>query len=91
MDAGDLFNKYMEALVHGNPFAVVPTLVVGVALSVGPFYEGIKVGDPAAIGLMIGVGVMLTLLIVIAVIDRKNNGPKKQASGKNRAKAGSRR
>jgi hypothetical protein len=86
-----LFNLYINALFKGNPIALIPTLALGVAISVGPFYEGIKAGDPAAIGMMIGVGVMLTLLIVVAVIDRKNNGPKKQASSKNRAKAGSRR
>jgi hypothetical protein len=71
-----LLRLYLDALVKGNPFAVALTVVGAVALSVGPFYEGVSRRDPVAIAMMAGVGVMFAIVLAVAVIDRKLN-PKK--------------
>jgi hypothetical protein len=68
-----LLRLYINALVNGNPIAVAITVVGVVALSVGPFHEGISHRDPAAIALMVVVGLMFILLLAIAIIDRRRN------------------
>jgi hypothetical protein len=73
---------YFDGLMKGNPFAILITLVWVVAISVGPFYQGVSSGDPVAIGMMIGVGVLMTILLLVVVIDRKNNQPKKRPMSK---------
>jgi hypothetical protein len=75
---GVFLRVYFNALMKGNPFAILFTIVWVVAISVGPFYQGISSGDPVAIGMMIGVGVLMSLLLIVVVIDRKNNQPKKR-------------
>lgn len=71
-----LFRVYLNALLNGNPIALIPTLVVVVAVSVGPFYEGLSQRDPGAIALASLIGLLFTVLLVVAIVDRKLN-PKK--------------
>ncbi len=70
---GLLFRIYLNALLNGNPLALIPTLVAVVAVSVGPFYEGLSRRDAGAIALASLVGLMLTIVIVIAIVDRRLN------------------
>ena len=79
---------YFDALFKGNPFAVVPTLIAVAALSLGVFYEGVSKRDPVAIGLMIGVGVLFTIVLVVAIVDRKMNPPKKRPTAAGKSKGG---
>jgi hypothetical protein len=79
---GVLLRIYFNALMKGNPLAILFTIVWVVAISVGPFYQGVTSGDPVAIGMMIGVGVLMSLLLIVVVIDRKNNQPKKRPTSK---------
>jgi hypothetical protein len=80
-----VLHLYIRLLARGNPVAVGLTLIVAVAVSVGPFYEGIKAGDPAAIGLAIGILVMIAILLLVIFIDRRNNPDRKSAKSANRA------
>jgi hypothetical protein len=74
---------WINLLIKGNPFAIAVTAIGAVAISVGPFYEGLKSGDPAAIGLVALILVGITLLLVVAIIDKKlNPDPKKKQASK---------
>lgn len=75
---GVLLRLYVDALMKGNPVVVFLTMVAAVAVSVGPFYEGISKRDPTAIGLMIGILVMIVILLSVVIIDRKNNPDNKK-------------
>jgi hypothetical protein len=79
---------YMHYLMKGNPFVVALTAIGAVALSVGPFYQGLKSGDPAAIGLVLLILVGITLVLVVAIIDRRMNPDQKKKRAP--ARAGSR-
>ena len=70
---GRLLNLYVEQLLKGNPIAVVFTIIWVVAVSVGPFYEGITRRDPAALGLMGLVGFLCVVFLVIVIIDKRSN------------------
>lgn len=73
---GILFRIYINALLNGNPIAVVPTLIVAVVLGSSFFYEGISQRDPAAIAFAVIAGLMLIVVLAIAIVDRRLN-PKK--------------
>lgn len=77
-----LLRWYIRALLKGNPFAVAIAVVAAIALGTGPFAEGIKKRDPAAMAMMVGVGVMLAILVVVGIVDRKLNGQKKKPAGR---------
>lgn len=74
---GFLLRAYLDALLNGNPIALIPTLIVLVVVSVGPFYKGLSQGDPGAIALASIAGLLFTILLVVAIVDRKLN-PKKE-------------
>ncbi len=82
---GWLLRLYVNALFNGNPFVVGVTLIVALAVSIGPFEEGISKGDPAAIGLMGLVLVGILVLLTVAIIDRRNNPPRGKRPGPSRA------
>jgi ABC-type Mn2+/Zn2+ transport system permease subunit len=73
-----LFRIYVDQLLKGNPFVVAVTLALAIGLSVGPFYEGLKSGDPAAIGLVVLILLGITLVLVVAIIDRRNDPERKR-------------
>lgn len=75
---GRLVDWYLTALMNGNPFAIALAVLAAVALGTGPFYDGLKHGDTVAIVLASVVGVGVLLVLVVAVVDRKMNGPKKK-------------
>ncbi len=76
-----LLRLYFNALFKGNPFVVAITIIGVAALCVGPFYEGLSKRDPAAIGIVALILLGITILLVVAIIDRRNQSPK----GKNRS------
>jgi hypothetical protein len=73
---GFLFRPYVNSLMKGNPITVALTVVAAVAVSVGPFYQGVSSGDRVAIAMMAGVGLMIVILLAFAVIDRRANQKK---------------
>ena len=77
-----LFQLYVNALIDGKPFVVLPTLVVAVALGVGTFIEGIPKRDPAAIGLLIFVLVLVSIFLTIVIIDGRNKRKSKKGQRK---------
>ena len=82
-----LLRWWVNAFLKGNPFVVLVTVAAAVALSVGPFYEGLKSRDPTAIGFAIFVLVGILIVVTIAIIDRKLNpvdGKKRPRSGAGR-------
>ncbi len=54
-------------------------------MSIGPFYEGVSKGDPAAIGLMGLVLLGMLVLLTVAVIDRRSNPPRGKRPSPSRA------
>jgi hypothetical protein len=76
---------YFDALFKGNPFVVAITAVGVLAVSIGPFYQGVSSRDPAAIGLMVLVFLGILLILTVAVIDRRNNPPKGKGREPNRS------
>lgn len=87
---GRLIGGYLDALMDGNPFAVGVAILGSTALGMGPFHDGLKRGDTGAIVLSIAIAVGALLLLVLAVVDRKLNGPKKKKADARRS-AGTRR
>ena len=83
-----LLQWYIRALLKGNPFAVAIAVAGAVALGMGPFAEGIKRRDPVAIGLLIGVVAMFAIVVVVAIVDRKMNAPKKRSATARESKGG---
>jgi hypothetical protein len=80
-----LLRLYIDALLRGNPFVVGLTMIGVAAVSVGPFYQGVTQRDPVAIGLMCLVAVLATILIAVALLDRKLNAkPKARPVAKGR-------
>jgi predicted PurR-regulated permease PerM len=77
---GLLLRLYFDALMKANPFVVAITIVGVVAVSVGPFYEGLSRRDPAAIAIVAPIFLGILILLTVAIIDRRNNAPR----GKNR-------
>jgi hypothetical protein len=78
-----LLRLWINLLVKGNPFAIAVTAIAAVAISVGPFYQGLKSGDPAAIGLVALILGGIVLILVVAIIDKKlNPDPKKKQATK---------
>jgi threonine/homoserine/homoserine lactone efflux protein len=80
---------YVDQLLKGNPIAVIFTIIWVVAVSVGPFYEGVSRRDPVAIGLMGLVGFLCFVFLVIVIIDKRSNA-KKNPSKKKPAESSSR-
>ncbi len=80
---GFLIRLYVNALLKGNPFVVIVTIVAVVALSAGPFYQALTSGDSTAIGIALFAAVGLLVVFTVAIIDRKNNAPKGK-SGKSK-------
>jgi hypothetical protein len=80
---------YVDALMKGNPLAVGVTVIGAVALSVGPFYEGLSSRDPAAIGIVVLILLGIFILLTLAIVDRKLNPP--QDKGKSKSKGRSTR
>ena len=72
---GFLLRLYINALLKGNPFVVLITVVGAVALSVGPFQEGLSRRDPAAIGIVAFLILGVVALLTLAIVDRKLNPP----------------
>ncbi|QEH35740.1 hypothetical protein OJF2_42970 [Aquisphaera giovannonii] len=88
---GALLRLYINALLRGNPFVVAITAIVAVAVSVGPFYEGLSRREPGAMFLAGLVLVGIIILLAVAIVDRKLNAPKKRAQpAKGARTAGSR-
>jgi hypothetical protein len=81
---GFLIRLYVDALMKGNPLAVLVTVVGAVALSVGPFYEGLSKRDPAAIGIAGFIAFGIVALLALAIVDRKLNPPEGKARKKGR-------
>jgi hypothetical protein len=79
---GRLLQIYVEQLLKGNPIAVVFTIIWVVAVSVGPFYDGIIRRDPAALGLMGLVAFLCVVFLVVVIVDKRSNtkkpAPRKQ-------------
>ena len=75
---GFLFRVYINELAKGNPFVVVPTAIVAVAASVGPFYEGLSTGDPWAIGLVTLILLGIAVVLTVAIIDRRSDPERKK-------------
>lgn len=70
---GLLIRLYVNALLKGNPFVVIPTMVVAGVLGVAFLSEGLAQRDPVAIGVMAVIVLMFLTLIVVGVVDRKLN------------------
>jgi hypothetical protein len=66
---GVLLRVSFDALAKGNVFVVIPTVIVLIGLSAGPFYEGLS-RDPWAIALAALIFVGTLLVLVVAIIDR---------------------
>jgi hypothetical protein len=81
---GILFRLYINALLRGNPFVVLITVIGGVAVSVGPFYEGLASRDPVAIGFAGFIFVGILIVLTVAVIDRRLNAPKTKKGSSSR-------
>jgi hypothetical protein len=75
---GILFRLYINALLKGNPFVLVPTLVVAAALGAGPFSQALSSRDPVAIGVAVIIALGILFVLGIAIIDRKLNPPSKK-------------
>jgi F0F1-type ATP synthase assembly protein I len=76
---GWLLRVYIDQLVKGNPFVIGLTMVAAAAVSVGPFYDGLSKRDPWAIGLVVLILLGITLVLAVAIVDRKLNAPKQKA------------
>jgi hypothetical protein len=68
---GWLLRIYIDALVKGNPIAVLFTAVMAVAISVGPFYNGLRERDPVAITMVCVFGGAILLALGIVVHDKR--------------------
>ena len=79
-----LFLRYINALLDGNPFVLVPTIIAAVALAMGPFHEALSRKDPAAIGIAAFVILGVVVLLALAIVDRRLNPPegKRRKSGR---------
>lgn len=78
---GFLLRLWVNALFKGNPFVVGVTVLGGLALSAGAFYEGVTSRDPVALGLIgLLLGGMLVILTV-AIVDRRMNPPRGKGRG----------
>lgn len=69
---------YLDALLKGNPFAVGITIIGVVAVSMGPFHNGLSRKDPGAIALASLVGLGALILLTVLIVDRRSNAPKKK-------------
>jgi hypothetical protein len=69
---------YLHYLMKGNPIAVGITIVGALAISVGPFYEGLAKRDPMAIGMVVMILLGILFLLAIAIIDRRNDPERKR-------------
>jgi hypothetical protein len=76
---------WINLLARGNPFAIAVTAIGAVAISVGPFYEGLKSGDPAAIWLVALIFAGIVLILVVGIIDKKLNPDPKMKQPTKRA------
>ncbi len=83
---GILFRLYINALLNGNPFVVVVTIIGAVALAMGPFQEGLSRRDPAAIGIVAFVILGTVVLLALAIVDRKLNPPEGKGRKSGRSK-----
>jgi hypothetical protein len=81
---GILFRLYVNALLKGNPFVVGITVVAALAVSAGPFHNGVSKGDPGAIGLAALILVGILILLTVAIIDRRNT-PRGKGRGPTRS------
>jgi hypothetical protein len=87
---GLLLRLYVDALLKGNPLVVALTVVAAVAVSAGPFYKGLSSGDPAAIGIVALILAGILLLLTVAIIDRRINGPRGKGKRRPAARSGGR-
>lgn len=82
-----LLRWWINALVDGNKFVVLVTMVGAAALAAGPFRQALAGGDPMAIGIAGFVVAVAVLLVVLAIVDRRLNPPARKPRNKAKSKA----
>ncbi len=68
-----LLRLYVNALLRGNPFVVIPTMLVAAAIGVPFLYDGLSQRDPVAVGVVVVITLMFLVLRAVGVVDRKLN------------------
>jgi hypothetical protein len=72
-----LLRLYLDALLENKPLVVIPTLVVGGTLGIVAISIGVLQRDTASIVMMAVVALMILVLLVVGIVDRKTNPQRK--------------